>query len=60
MILQILFTKIEKYQLRASATLISSTWTTDNVLEQSSLHYFINPYINVDTFTVLKPALFIE
>ena len=39
---------------------VSSTWTTDNVLELNSLHYFVNPYINVDTFTVLKPALFIE
>ena len=38
---------------------VSSTWTTDNVLEQSSVHFFVNPYINVDTFTVLKPALFI-
>ena len=39
---------------------VSSTWTTDNVLEQGSIHFFVNPYINVDTFTVLKPALFIE
>jgi hypothetical protein len=39
---------------------INSTWTTDNILEQSSLHYFVNPYINIETFTLLKPALFNE
>jgi hypothetical protein len=39
---------------------IISTWTTDNILEQSSIHYLVNPYINVDTFTLLKPTLFSE
>ena len=33
---------------------ILSSWTTDNVLEQSSIQYLVNPYINVDTFTLLK------
>ena len=39
---------------------ISSSWTADNVLEQSSIQYFVNPYINVDTFTLLKSSLFSE
>ena len=39
---------------------ITSSWTADNVLEQSSLQYFVNPYINVDSFTLLKPQLFFE
>ena len=39
---------------------IPSTWTTDNVLEQSSVQYFVNPYINLDTFTLLKTSLFTE
>ena len=47
-------------QGKRNAEVVSSTWTTDNVLEQGSIHFFVNPYINVDTFTVLKPALFIE
>jgi hypothetical protein len=39
---------------------ILSSWTTDNVLELSSIQYFVNPYINVDTFTLLKPSLVSE
>jgi hypothetical protein len=26
-----------------------STWTTDNILEQGSIQYFLNHYINVDS-----------
>lgn len=37
---------------------IPSSWTTDNILEQISVQYFVNPYINVDTFTLLKSSLF--
>ena len=37
---------------------INSSWTTDNILEQNSVHYLVNPYINVDTFTLLKPSFF--
>jgi hypothetical protein len=40
--------------------IIPSTWTTDNVLEQNSIQYFVNPYINVDSFTLLKASLFSE
>ena len=39
---------------------ILSSWTTDNILEQDSIHYLVNPYINVDTFTLLKPSFFTE
>ena len=38
---------------------IPSSWTTDNILEQNSIHFLLNPYINVETFTLLKPNLFI-
>lgn len=38
---------------------ILSSWTTDNILEQNSVQYFVNPYINVDSFTLLKPGLFV-
>ena len=38
---------------------ILSSWSTDNILEQTSIHYLVNPYINVDSFTLLKPALFL-
>jgi hypothetical protein len=38
---------------------IHSSWTTDNILEQSStIQYFVNPYIDVHAFTLLKPTLF--
>lgn len=37
---------------------IPSSWTTDNILEQSSIQYLVNPYINVDTFTLLKSDFF--
>jgi hypothetical protein len=30
---------------------ISSSLTTDNVLEQTSVQYLVNPYITVDSFT---------
>ena len=39
---------------------ISSSWTADNVLELGSIQYFVNPYINVDSFTLLKHSLFFE
>jgi hypothetical protein len=39
---------------------IHSGWTTDNILEQSSIQFLVNPYINVDTFTLLKRSLFSE
>ena len=39
---------------------ILSSWTTANVLELESIQYFINPYINVDSFTLLKHSLFVE
>ena len=39
---------------------ISSSLTTDNVLEQTSVQYLVNPYITVDSFTLLKPNLFSE
>ena len=39
---------------------ILSSWTTDNVLEQNSIHFLVNPYVNVDTFTLLKPTFFLE
>ena len=39
---------------------ILSSLTTDNVLEQPSIQYLVNSYINVDTFTLLKPAFFLE
>ena len=39
---------------------ILSSWTTANVLELESIQYFVNPYINVDTFTLLKRSLFVE
>jgi hypothetical protein len=35
-----------------------SSLTTDNILEQTSIHYLVNPYIDVDTFTLLKAPLF--
>ena len=35
---------------------INSGWNTDNILKQSTIHFFIIPYINVDSFTLLKPA----
>ena len=38
---------------------IPSSWTSDNILEQNSIHFLVNPYINVETFTLLKPNLFI-
>ena len=38
---------------------ILSSWTTDNILEQTSIHYLVNPYINVDSFMLLKLALFL-
>ena len=31
---------------------ILSTWTTDNILKQSSIHYLVNPYINVVSCTI--------
>ena len=37
---------------------ILSSWTTDNVLELNSTQFLVNPYINVDTFTILKPNFF--
>lgn len=37
---------------------VPSTWTADNILEQGSIQYLFNPYINVDTFTLFKPAYF--
>ena len=33
---------------------VPSTWTTDNILEQGSIQYLLNHYINVDTFTIFK------
>ena len=33
---------------------VPSTWTADNILEQGSIQYFFNPYIDVDTFTLFK------
>ena len=36
---------------------INSSLTADNVLEQSTIQFFVNPYINIDTFTLMKPAL---
>ena len=42
-----------------SGQTIPSSWTTDNILEQSSIQYLVNPYINVDTFTLLKSVLFL-
>ena len=38
---------------------ILSSWTTDNVLEQNSNQFLVNPYINVDMFTILKLNLFL-
>ena len=38
---------------------IPSSWTSDNILEQNAIHFLVNPYINVETFTLLKPNLFI-
>ena len=35
---------------------INSGWNTDNILEQSAIQFFVNPYINVDSFSLLKPA----
>ena len=39
---------------------ILSTLTTDNVLEQTSIQYLVNPYITVDSFTLLKATFFGE
>jgi hypothetical protein len=32
---------------------INHDWTTDNVLDLAS-HFYVNPYIHVDSFTALK------
>jgi hypothetical protein len=32
---------------------IDRTWTMDNVLDLAS-HFYVNPYINVDSFTSYK------
>ena len=37
---------------------IHSGWTTDSILEQNSVQFLVNPYINVHSFTLLKPSLF--
>jgi hypothetical protein len=37
---------------------VPSTWSADNILEQGSLQYLFNPYINVDTFTLFKSDYF--
>ena len=39
---------------------INPGWNTDNILEQSAIHFFVNAYINVDSFSLLKPAFFNE
>ena len=33
-------------------------WTADNILERESIQYFLNPYIDVDTFTLFKSNYF--
>ena len=37
---------------------VPSLWTADNTLEQESIQYLFNPYINVDTFTLFKSNYF--
>lgn len=37
---------------------IPSSWTSDSILEEDSIQYLFNPYINVDTFTLLKSDMF--
>lgn len=37
---------------------LPSPWTTDNILEQGSIQYLLNSYINVDTFTLFKSNYF--
>ena len=39
---------------------INSSWTTDNILEQNSVHYLVNPYINVDTLHFLNLVFFMD
>ena len=39
---------------------ILSTLTTDNVLEQTLIQYLVNPYITVDSFTLLKASFFMN
>jgi hypothetical protein len=36
---------------------VPSSWTTDNILEQS-IQFLFNPYIDVDTFTLFKANYF--
>ena len=37
---------------------VPSTWTVDNILDQGSIQFFLNPYINIDSFTLFKPDYF--
>ena len=37
---------------------VPSTWTTDNILEQGSIQYLFNSYIDVHTFTLFKSTYF--
>jgi hypothetical protein len=37
---------------------VPSSWTADNVLDQS-IQFVFNPYISVDTFTLLKSHYFL-
>lgn len=38
---------------------VPSTWTAENVLEQGGIQFFLNHYINVDTFTLSKSVFFL-